>query len=245
MQQQKEKDLELWREYKKTKSLQSRNQLLKNFDGLINSQVNKWSGPVPRNVLLNEAKIMAIKALDTYNEHKGTALSTHITNSLQPLSRIVYQHQNTARLPENITLRMNSYNSAKNYISSETGRDPTTDELTNELGWSPKEISRIEAYNRRDLVESGPEVTGDFYARKTYQDADEDLLSAVYMELLPDEKKLFEHTTGFNNKKIMSNPELMKELNLSQSQLSYKKSLLKNKIDRVMKGSQNVFNRRV
>ncbi len=242
---QKEKDLELWREYKRTKSKQVRDQLLRNFSGLIHGQVNKWSGSIPRDVLLNEAKIMAIKALDSYNENKGTALSTHITNNLQPLSRIVYQHQNTARLPENVTLRMNSYNSAKSYLSSETGREPTTDELVNELGWSPREISRIETYNRKDLVESGSPVSGDFHNRKMYQDSDEDLLSAIYMDLLPQEKKLFEHTTGFNNKPILSNPDLTKALGISQSQLSYQKSLLKSKIDRLVQGNRHVFTRRI
>ena len=237
----KEKDLELWKEYKRTKSITVRNQLLNNFSGLINSQVNKWSGPISRGVLLTEAKILAIKALDTYNPDKGTALSTHITNNLQPLSRLVYQHQNTARLPENVTLRMNSFNAAKSFISSEKGREPTTDELQDELGWSSKEIGRIQSYNRKDLVESGPAVSGNFHSKKMYEDADEDLLSAVYMELLPDEKKLFEHTTGFNNKPILNNPDLCKKLNISQSQLSYKKSLLKTKIDRILKGNQNAF----
>ncbi len=238
---QKEKDLELWREYKRTGSKQARDQLLRNFDGLIQNQVNRWAGALPREVLRNKAKVLAIKAFDSYDENKGTALSTHVTNSLQPLSRLVYQHQNTARLPENVSLQMGSYQSAKSYLESEKGREPTTDELADELGWSPGEIGRIETYNRRDLLESGQQLAGDFYSRSQQQDHDEDILAAVYHELLPDEKRLFEYTTGFNNKPILSNPELMEELNLTQSQLSYKKTLLKNKIDRLVNHAGRVF----
>lgn len=238
---QKEKDIELWREYKRTGSKEARDQLLKNFEGLINSQVNKWAGSLPRDVLKNKAKVLTIKALDSYDENKGTALSTHITNNLQPLSRMVYQHQNTARLPENVNLQMSSFNSAKNYLQSEKGRDPTTDELADELGWSPAEIGRIETYNRKDLLESGPQVSGDFYANQQERDEDDEILSAVYQELLPDEKKLFEYTTGYNNKPVLSNPELVEELGITQSQLSYKKSLLKNKIERLTANAERVL----
>ncbi len=228
-----DEDMRLWNEYKRVPSPDNLGKLLDRFSGVINNQVNKWAGPIPRDVLLNEAKLLTKKALDSYNPHSGAALATWVTNSLLPLSRIVYTHQNTVRMPENITMKVNTYNMAVDQLTTVLGREPTTDELHDELGWTASEITRFRDYNRRDLLESGPAVSGDFFSAS--DDADDDtLLSGIYMELTPDEKRLFEHTTGFNGAAVLSNAELQKKLGITLSQLSYRKNLLRRKIEGIM-----------
>ena len=51
---------------------------------------------------------------------------------------------------------------------------------------------------------------------------------------MPEEKVLFEYTTGFNGKPKLSNPEIMRKMNLTQAQLSYKKTLLTRKLKRLL-----------
>lgn len=228
----KDKDLELWNNWKRTKSATDRAELLKRFDSVIQSQVNRWSGPVPREVLVNEAKLLALKAFDNYDPNMGAALATHVTNNLAPLSRVVYTAQNTARLPENIVLKMHTYNAALDHLTNFHGRAPTVDELHEHTGWTVPEINRIETYNRKDLVESGS-IGGDSFFN-TYDDRDSDVLGAVYFDLSPDEKVLFDHVTGDHGKSRMKNPELCKKLGLTQAQLSYKKSQLTNKMQKLL-----------
>ncbi len=230
----KKKDIELWNNYKTFKRPEDRAALLKQFDPVIKSQVNKWAGPVPKNVLTNEAKLLALKAFDSYDPKRGAALSSHLVNNLAPISRVVYTHQNTARLPENITLRLRAYTHAKDHLTTLYGRDPTVDELHQELGWSVNELNRIENYNAKDLVESVGGLNDSFYSNE--EDDDADLLSSIYFDLTPMEKQLFEYTTGFNGKPKLSNPEIMKKMGLTQSQLSYQKTLLTQKIDRMTMG---------
>ena len=230
----KQGDLLLWEEYRRTKSPQARDKLLRRFDGVINSAVNKWAGPVPRQVLLSEDRMMAVKAFDSYNPKSGAALATHVTNHLKPLSRIVYTYQNTARIPENTAMRISAYNTAVENLKAFTGREPTTDELHQELGWSATDIARVRDYNRRDLVESGPTVEGSFFNNNDDDESDL-VLAGVYAELLPEEKTLFELITGFNGRPAMSNAQIMKKMNWSQAQLSYKKSLLTKKIQSIQK----------
>lgn len=226
-------DMAAWEAYRKNPSQQNRTDLLNRFMGVINSQVNKWGSQVPRDVLVNEAKLLAIKAFDSYNPNAGASLATHLTNALMPLSRTVYTYQNAARMPENVTIRMGAYNSAVDQFKLTMGREPTTDELHSTLGWPAADINRIRDYNRKDLVESGPTVSGDFYSANR-DDDDDYLLGCIYMELTPEEKTLFEHVTGYNGARPLSNPELMQKLNLSQSQLSYKKSQLHKKLEKIM-----------
>lgn len=230
----KEDDLALWNEYMRSKTPINREKLLKRFDGLIQNQVNRWAGPVAMDVLLNEAKLLAIKAFDSYNPAAGSALSTWVTNQLLPLSRIVYTYQNAARMPENITQKVNTFQNANNALALALGREPTTDELHSELGWTAPEITRIRDYNRRDLVESGPAVGGDFFG-KSSTDEDDMLLGAIYFELSPDEKRLFEAATGYNGARVMKNPELTQKLGITLAQLSYRKERLRKRIEEVSK----------
>ena len=51
-----DKDMEAWNSYRTFPSPENRSALLRRFDGVINSQVNKWAGPVPRETLLMEAR---------------------------------------------------------------------------------------------------------------------------------------------------------------------------------------------
>lgn len=230
----KTRDLKLWNTYKSYKRPEDRAALLRQFDPVIHNQVNKWAGPVPRNVLVNEAKLLALKAFDTYDPNKGTALASHVTNNLAPISRIVYTHQNTARLPENITLKVRAYTQAVDHLTTMYGREPTVDELHQELGWPVNEINRIQTYMTKDLVESVGGLNDNFYSDD--EDADADMLAAVYFDLTPTEKQLFEYTTGHNGKPKLSNPEIMRRLGLTQAQLSYQKSLLTKKIKRLLDG---------
>jgi len=230
----KDDDFTLWQTYQKSKSPQDKQFLLNRMDPLIQSQISKFKGVVPDEVLTNQAKVLASKALDTYNPDKGTALGTHVVNNIAPISRTIYTHQNTARLPENLTLKMRSYQNAEEELTSRLGREPTTDELQDELGWTGTEINRIKQYNRKDLVESAGEVSGDFFHS---DDVDEDSeLAAIFYSLTPNEKGLFEDLTGYNGARKLSTPEILEKHGLTQAQLSYKKTLLTRKIDNIRQG---------
>jgi DNA-directed RNA polymerase specialized sigma subunit len=228
---QKQRDLELWEKYKASKSPMDRDALLKHLEPLIHRQVNKWAGPVPRNTLLTQAKLLAAKSLDTYDPSKGTALSTHVVNGMNPISRTVYTYQNTARMPENITLKQNTYNAAKDHLVTTLGRDPSVDELHGTLGWNVNELNRMETYTRKDMVESVGGLNDTFYSGNA--SIEDDILASVFFSLTPDEKQLFEHTTGYNGKPVLNNDQLIKKLGISQAQLSYRKTLLTNKLQKL------------
>lgn len=222
-------DLQLWDAYNKSKADSDQAALLRRMDPLIQNYVNKWQGNVPRTVLESQAKRLAANAFNTYNPGKGSALSTHVINNLAPISRTVYTYQNAARLPENISLKIPTFTNAQDHLVTTLGREPTTDELHQELGWSVPEINKLQGYIRKDLVESVGGLNDSFYGSSEREE--EDSLEALYFSLTPEEKNLFEHTTGFHDKPILSNPDLCKQFGLSQAQLSYKKSLLRKKID--------------
>lgn len=228
-----DKDIELWEQWNKTKSPNDLQNLVNRMDPIIRTAVMRLSGgTIGTDVLLAKGKVLAVQAIKSYDPKKGVALATHITNGIAPLHRVVYTHQNTARLPENITLKINQYNAAKEHMLSNLGREPTVEELHQELGWSANEIKKLDTYQRKDLVES-LNNTGDAFGKEEF---DDDLLASIYYDLNPQEKKLFEYSTGYGSYK-RSNPEIMKLMGLTQPQLSYQKLLLTKKIQELIKKS--------
>jgi DNA-directed RNA polymerase specialized sigma subunit len=212
-----EKDFELWREWKRTRDPQTLSKLLDRLHPLIVRETGKWQSAVPQAALESKARLLTVDALESYNPNMGAAIGTHVTSRLRKISRSVYPYQNVARLPENKQLMYNTFQVAQNKLVDDMGREPTAEELGDELRWTPKRVTEFQrSFGRRELVES----EGAFM-----EDAHEDshLVDFYYHGLPPDDKLLFEHMVGYGGKKVLNNSELMKQFKMTQGQLSYKK----------------------
>lgn len=227
---QQQRDLELWNEWKKTKSPVALELLLNQLAPLINREVGKWGATVPRVALESKARILTIEALDGYDPTRGAAIGTHVTNRLRKLSRYVYPYQNVARLPENKQLLFNTFQVAQNKLYDEHGREPTVEEMADELGWTKRKISDFQtSFNRRELVESEGAFIDD-------DPATTGLVDFYYHGLSPDDKRLFEDITGYGGKPTLSNQKLMSKYGLTQGQLSYRKRKFIDQIKRIQTG---------
>jgi len=227
---QQQRDLELWREWKKTKSPVTLELLLKELTPLINREVGKWGATVPRVALESKARILTIDALEKYDPHRGAAIGTHVTNRLRKLSRFVYPYQNVARLPENKQLLFNTFQVAQNKLYDEHGREPTVEEISDELGWNKKRVQDFQmSFNRRELVESEGAFIDD-------DSSTSGLVDFYYHGLSPEDKSLFEDITGYGGKRSLSNSQLMTKYKLTQGQLSYRKRKFIDHIKRIQGG---------
>lgn len=224
-------DLELWRRWQSTRDPMDLKNLLDNLAPLIQREVGKWGSTVPQAALESKARMLAAEALETYNPNMGAAVGTHVASRLRKLSRSVYPYQNVARLPENKQLLFNTFQIAQNSLMDTTGREPTVEELSDHLGWSKKKVNTFQQeFGRRELVESEGMLMGD------KDDSDEGLVDFYYHELNPMDQKLFEDITGYGGVSPMANKALMKKHNLTQGQLSYRKSKFINRIKQIQSG---------
>lgn len=231
----KEKDLELWRKWKKNPGPHTLQPLMKQLDPVIQSQVNKWSGAIARPILESKAKALAYEAIQTYEEGHGAALATHVTNRLQKLSRQVYTHQDAVRLPEYKKLKVHSYLRGQRELMDTYGREPTHQEMTDHLGWSSKMLGEVERSLNPELVESSDVGAGLFEQTSVWgSDSGDGMVDLIYYDLDPKDKLIFEHTTGYSGKPILSNAQLRKKTGLTQGQLSYRKRKLVDKFKEVL-----------
>jgi hypothetical protein len=219
----KAEDLRLWRQWRKTKSGLDLQALLDHLQPVIGQQVSRWSGLLSHDLLETRAKVLAVEALQDYDPRMGTALATHVTNRLQKLSRLVYSYSQAARLPEHKAIGMVSFHAAQSQLHNDLGREPTTMELSDYLGWPEQRVTEFQrAYGRRELLASGEFNPATF----PIADAHDPLVSFVYHDMAPHQQRLFEHITGYGGKPVLSNRELMQKFDLTQGQLSYQKRKL-------------------
>jgi hypothetical protein len=224
-----DKDVELYNQWRKTQSPLDMEKLLKQLDPLIQSEVNRRAGSLSRALLETQAKTLAVKAIKGFSPDKGAKLSTHVTNQLQKLSRVNYAHQKAARIPEHSVLQHKTYTFALEDFKTEHGRDPSAEELSDTLGWSPKKLEQFQTQFRPELLESKDSPT-DMFVPYSHDPR----IDYAYHSMSPRQQQIFEHTTGYLGRPVLSNTKLMQKLNITQGVLSYEK----NKIKSLLEGLQ-------
>jgi hypothetical protein len=216
-------DTELWKKWHSTRSPYDLEELIRHLDPLIQAQVNQRAGTLSRDMLVTQAKVLAVKAIKSYDPKYGVKLSTHVINQLQKLSRVNYAHQNAARIPEHTMLQFHSYNIAKEDFKAENGRDPTVHELSDSLKWSPRKVEQFQTqFGRAELLESIDTPTGMFVAA-----VHDPRVEYVYMSMSPRQQHIFEYATGYHGTERLSNADIMKKLKITQGVLSYEKNKIK------------------
>jgi hypothetical protein len=235
MQHVKSRDLELWHEWNQTRTEANLKQVLDQLNPVIQNEVNRWAGTLARPVLEIEAKTLAREAIESFSPNAGAALATHVTNRLKKLSRLSYTHQNIARMPEYQSLKFTTVSNAKSALTEQHGREPTVDELADELNWSRPALEAFQKNVRKEYIETdAPPPIFD-----TTEPEAGGTVDFVYHDLAPKQKKLFEFTTGYRGTPVLNNAEIMKRLKMTQGQLSYQKRILVNKFNEHLGGGSD------
>lgn len=215
-----------WRASRSPSDLQA---IIKALEPLIHSEVNRRAGTLSRDLLVLQAKKLAVEAVQSFNPAAGVKISTHVVNQLQKLSRVNYAHQNAARIPEHSMMQFHTVRLATEDFKSDNGREPTHEELADSLGWSVKKVDQFHnQFGRQELLES-IDTPGSMFVSETHDPR----INYVYSTLTPRQQKIFEYTTGYHGVKKLTNTEIMAKLGITQGVLSYEKT----KLTQAMKGA--------
>jgi len=204
---------DLWKRYRSGDKAAA-NQILTAVDPHIKQRVALYKGrvAVPHYAIEGHAKDLVLHALDTFDPKAGTQVTTHIVNHLQRVSRYVNQNKNVARIPEHRALRVGAFESARAQLAAVMGREPTPEELADDLGWSRQEVQTMTAsVGARTLSASAMPDTleGDFSNRQR------ETMSFVRHGLLPNEREAFDRMFGFNGRQPQHMNDVSKATGLS------------------------------
>lgn len=183
----------------------------------INSEIMRYEGP--KTHLRSKAKAIAINAVRSYNPASGARLQSWVTTNLKQLSRYG-QGLRDVKAPELAIRRAAEIDRVSRQMSDELGRDPTDDELADEIGISPKKIKRIRSQvkasvNSGSLDEAAAQDNSNAAPGVYTPSAVPYASEAVYMSLSPRDRDIFDYRTGMHGKQQLSNSAIAKLLGVS------------------------------
>lgn len=205
-------------------------ELLLRFKPAIISSSNKYgtTGMSPFALRAN-ATDHAIKALSSYDPSHGTSPNTHIMYALQSVQRGARESLMSGSIPEYRHGKMATYMTVRQNMIDQYGRDPTHDEMADELSWSPREVARMEKELGGEVGASKAE--SDFFGHSTTMEhQDRTLAELLYPTLAPKEKTIMEHTFGIGGKPILNNKEIAHKLGTYEMDITRTKRKLAAKI---------------
>ncbi len=188
-------------------------QMVKEYSKLIEYEASKYAQFVPLSVVQSEAYKLARKAAETFNPNAGVKYSTYLTNALKKLSRISTKYGGAIRIPENKQFQLNKINKIEAELRDTLNRPASMHELSEATGLNLPYLNNL-MQNRRKEVN----MNNIFHTPVFVDDGQNDeWITFVYHDLTEKDKIIFEHKTGYGNKKILNNQEIADLIHVSPS----------------------------
>jgi RNA polymerase primary sigma factor len=199
--------------------------------------------------VVSEGNIGLMKAVDRFDPSKGAKLSTYAAWWIrQSIKRALSNQSKTIRLPVHLGDKISKMRRVALQMCEELGREPTNDELGEEIGIASGKVSQLKTSSIRpasldapisddDLTEFGESV-GDEEARTPFELLrDKDLHNEVggLLEVLNDrEKKIITQRFGFNGGKRKTLEEVGEKLGVTRERIRQLQNIALSKLRRAL-----------
>lgn len=201
----KEDEASIFKDWKKTQDPKYFRKLYDSMKPLIYKAAEKasYGSNIPESAFKAYAAQSFYDALRTFQPGKGAQLGTHVYGSVHnKTKRLNYMYQNLGQIPEPRAMKIGLFKNEQSYLHDSLGREPSSAELADRLGWGLKDVANIQRELRKDLaLGEGTDELPYFESSK-----DEEILNYLYYELAPDEQVVYEYIYGKNGRPRMIKP---------------------------------------
>lgn len=206
------------------------------LDDVISSSLHRYVGPKSSPVLKQRARLLAAKALQTYDPEKGANVRTHVANQLRSLQRMAPGVIDPLPPPERFRRQQAEIRQAADVLSDRLGRDVTDEEIA-ELTQLP--ITRVSKVRNRmrariplsayEETEEGDDESPELEASK--RELYDDWTDAVYHDLGDLDRLIMMHRSGYRNADILSTQEIAERLGITPAAVSQRANRIQQKLD--------------
>ena len=225
-------------QWQKKRTPEVNSQLLSSLQPVLDTAVSSYAGGNMSPTIRTRAKLMALKAMETYDPKKGN-VRTHLLSQLQGLRRQSAREQNIIPIPEQVGLDFQQLSESENELRDRLGRDPTDDELADHTNLSLRRIHKIRAFHQ-PIPESATIVENDDEGQdggvaSTVPGANRGAdawMNFVYEDLAPTDKLIMDMALGRNGKRRTSTQEIARRLNITPGAVSQRAARIQSMLDK-------------
>lgn len=187
------------------------------------------------------ARVIAAKAIQSYDPEAGTSLPTWVSQQLRQLTRDIRKSNSLVHVPDGVQLDAYTLYRAEREFEDEHGREPTVEELADVAHIPIKRIKDVRTKMRPIVADAGTESEdGSALLSMENSDYTQDALDYVYNESDRNDKKLLEYTVGYGGAPVLDPKQIMQKLKLTPVQLSRRKARLSMRINEAIEDLSKV-----
>mgnify|MGYP001571225807 CR=1 FL=1 len=198
----------------------------------------KTYAPGGNPIVQQRARLLAAKAVKSYDPTAGANLQTHVYRQLQELQRTAPQIQEPMVMPERLRRDRGAVLRAIDETQNDLGREASDEEISEATGLPVKRIVKVRSQMRAGMptsvIENQDDEDDDDSSYDHVQHAsspEEDWLDAVYHDLGDIDRLILQYRSGYRGVPQLSNQEIAKQLKLSPSAVTQRANRIQARLD--------------